>query len=48
LFKERTVGFTPYDVSADGRFLLLVPADGASSLADPITVVLNWMAALKK
>jgi eukaryotic-like serine/threonine-protein kinase len=36
-----------YDVSADGqRFLLAVPVEQAVSL--PITVVLNWTAALKK
>jgi hypothetical protein len=35
-----------YAVSADGRFLMNVTADDA--VASPITVVLNWDAALAK
>ncbi len=36
-----------YDVSADGqRFLLSVPPAGTT--AQPLTVVLNWTAGLKK
>jgi eukaryotic-like serine/threonine-protein kinase len=38
--------FFPYDIAADGRFLINIPADPDTST--PITVVLNWMAALKK
>jgi Tol biopolymer transport system component/predicted Ser/Thr protein kinase len=42
----------PYDVTADGqRFLLSVPlgpASAATATPTPITVVLNWTAALKK
>jgi hypothetical protein len=37
-----------YDVTADGqRFLINTPAEGAASSA-PLTVVLNWTAALKQ
>jgi Tol biopolymer transport system component len=41
-------GFFSYDVSADGRRFLIAsqPSDVASS--EPITVVLNWTAELKK
>ena len=39
--------WTSYDVSADGRrFLIPLPLQQESSL--PMTVVLNWMAGLKK
>ena len=39
---------TRWDVTADGkRFLAAVPVDAAGD-ADPITVVLNWQAGLKK
>jgi len=51
LFQTRTplstsATYHPYDVSADGqRFLITTtPTEAASS--DPITVVLNWTAAL--
>jgi Tol biopolymer transport system component len=37
-----------YAVARDGRFLLNVNADIAASDVSPITVVLNWDAALKK
>jgi hypothetical protein len=33
-----------FDVSKDGRFLMSVPVQGAST---PITVVINWTAGLK-
>jgi len=36
----------PYAVAADGRFLVIVSADESS--AEPITMVLNWQAAMKK
>jgi Tol biopolymer transport system component len=39
--------FFPYDVAADGRFLINTVADAGTS-SSPITVVLNWMAALEK
>jgi hypothetical protein len=35
-----------YAVAADGRFLMLVAEEGA--VTSPITVALNWAAALKK
>jgi hypothetical protein len=43
-----TPGFNRrYDVTADGdRFLMSVPGGGPDS--NPITVVVNWLAALKK
>jgi Tol biopolymer transport system component len=44
LFGPLTTG---YDVSADGqRFLALLPPEG--EVAEPLTVVLNWTAGLKK
>jgi hypothetical protein len=36
-----------FDVSKDGRFLMHVPQDAAASNV-PITVIVNWQAALKK
>jgi eukaryotic-like serine/threonine-protein kinase len=44
LFETRTRGYTPYDVAADGRFLINM-VDTTSSA--PITVVLNWTSGLK-
>jgi hypothetical protein len=46
LFQTNTVGTFPYDVTADGRFLVNTAAEEA--LSAPITVVVNWQAALKK
>jgi Tol biopolymer transport system component len=40
-------GRYPYDVSSDGRFLVSVPQDQPTT-AVPITVVMNWTAALNK
>ena len=40
--------FFPYDVAADGRFLINTPADPDPSSSTPITVVVNWMSVLKK
>jgi len=48
LFAARVTGFFPYDVAPDGRFLLQVAADSAPGSVSPVTVVLNWQAALKK
>jgi hypothetical protein len=49
LFETRAragVNAKPYDVSADGqRFLINTLVDAASA---PITLVVNWTAALKK
>jgi Tol biopolymer transport system component len=46
LFETRLVGFYPYDVTADGRFLMLSPAEDAAQASSPVTVVLNWQAGL--
>jgi hypothetical protein len=40
--------FFPDDVAADGRFLINTSADPDTSSSTPITVVVNWMAVLKK
>jgi hypothetical protein len=47
LFETDPVGFYPYDVAPDGRFLILTPAAGAAT-ASPVTVILNWHAALQR
>jgi hypothetical protein len=36
-----------YDVSKDGRFLILVPPEQGGGTA-PINVVINWTVGLKK
>jgi hypothetical protein len=41
-------GFFPYDVGVDGRFLLNSISEAGPSAASPMTVVLNWQAALKR
>lgn len=46
LFKTRTAGYFPYDVSPDGRFLANTIVE--EERAAPITVVLNWMSGLKQ
>jgi hypothetical protein len=38
--------FFPYDIASDGRFLINTVGNSASPV--PITIVLNWMAGLKK
>lgn len=45
---DRTVAIKvlPEHLASDGRFLMNVAVEGAT--APPITVVLNWDAALKK
>jgi dipeptidyl aminopeptidase/acylaminoacyl peptidase len=48
LFETRVAGFFPYDVSADGRFLMNTVTEAATLSSSPITVVLNWQAGLKK
>ena len=48
LFEVHTIGYTPFDVSPDGRFLILTPVEDAENTVTPITVVLNWQVALKK
>ncbi|HTK73741.1 MAG TPA: protein kinase [Gemmataceae bacterium] len=47
LFQTRTRGYVPYDVAADGRFLInTVKEDEVNPL--PMMVVLNWTAGLRK
>jgi Tol biopolymer transport system component len=46
LFDTRVVGFFPYDVAPDGRFLLNVMSDAAAAVVAPVTIVLNWQAGL--
>ena len=48
LFEVRVVGFLPYDVSTDGRFLLNAVGDSAAPTSSPVTIVLNWQSALRK
>jgi eukaryotic-like serine/threonine-protein kinase len=48
LFETHVTGFFPYDVAADGRFLLNTVKEDAAASASPITVVLNWTSGLKK
>jgi Tol biopolymer transport system component len=45
LFETRMRGYAPYDVAADGRFLMNT-VDTTSSAS--ITLILNWTSALKK
>jgi Tol biopolymer transport system component len=40
--------FAPYDVSADGRFLINTPLATSAMTSSPIIVILNWTAGLKK
>ena len=47
LFKTNATGFFPYDVSADGRFLVNTLPEFCST-ESPITVMLNWQSTLKK
>jgi eukaryotic-like serine/threonine-protein kinase len=46
LFDVNATGYQPYDVTADGRFVISRLLDEPAS--SPITVVLNWAAGLKK
>jgi eukaryotic-like serine/threonine-protein kinase len=48
LFETRLVGFLPYDVSADGRFLLNSVSDTAPASSSPVTIVLNWQTELAR
>jgi hypothetical protein len=48
LFDTNTTGFFPYDVSADGRFLLNTISEAAPATASPVTIVLNWQAGLTR
>jgi len=40
--------YTPWDVSADGRFLMIQEAGGAGSTSTPLIVVENWDRELRK
>jgi eukaryotic-like serine/threonine-protein kinase len=44
--RQMATGNATYDVSADGRFLIATPVEQPATV--PMTVVLNWQAALKK
>ena len=48
LFDVDFTGFVPYDVSADGRFLINTPIAASAMTSSPITVILNWTSLLKK
>jgi serine/threonine protein kinase/Tol biopolymer transport system component len=49
LFDTRVAGTIPYDVTADGRFLINTLSDENSlSSSPPIIVVMNWQTSLKK
>jgi len=48
LFDVDVTGFVPYDVSADGRFLINTPIAASATASSPITVILNWTSLLKK
>jgi len=48
LFQTNTRGSLPYDVTADGRFLINTLTDEDSAASASLTVVLNWTAGLKK
>ena len=48
LFDTNVTGFFPYDVSADGRFLLNTVGDLAAPASSPVTIVLNWQAGLRR
>ena len=45
LFETSATG--PFDVSSDGCFLMAVPVEQSAATV-PITVVVNWRAALKR
>jgi Tol biopolymer transport system component len=48
LFDTNVAGTLSYDVTADGRFLVNTISGQDSVASPPITVVMNWQAALKK
>ncbi len=45
-FENHTTGYVPYDVAADGRFLINTVTEGPAN-SSPIMVVLNWIASLR-
>jgi len=42
LFETNLIGYTPYDVMPDGRFLVSALPDAGVQQSVPVTVVLNW------
>ena len=48
LFDTNVTGVIPYDVSADGRFLINTINEAGSPTASPVTIVLNWQAGLRR
>jgi hypothetical protein len=48
LFETNVNTFNPYDVTADGRFLLNTVSESAPPTASPVTIVLNWQVGPKK
>jgi Tol biopolymer transport system component len=48
LFETRVTSFFPYDVAADGRFLINTPSEAPTLIASPVTVVLNWQPSIRK
>jgi hypothetical protein len=48
LFEVNPVGWTPYDVTPDERFLVSSLADQDTPRSVPITVVLNWQRLLDR
>ena len=48
LFETHATGYFPYDVAPDGRFLINTVMEEAAPNSSPITLVLNWTAALRK
>jgi serine/threonine protein kinase len=48
LFDVNPSAFAPYDVTADGRFVVSSLLDQSTGGSTPITVILNWQSGLKK
>jgi serine/threonine protein kinase len=48
LFEVNSVGFTPYDVTPDERFLVTAVADQEGQSSTPVTVVVNWQRLLSR
>jgi eukaryotic-like serine/threonine-protein kinase len=47
LFAVQAIGYIPYDVAPDGRFLINTPPEGPGAESAKITVLLNWTSLLK-
>jgi eukaryotic-like serine/threonine-protein kinase len=48
LFEVNPSAFEPYDVTADGRFIIATNLERLEADSDAMTVVLNWMAGIRK